>query len=198
MQLIHNYYYFTKAISKENCQKILSIGRNKVLNEGTIYEENKPTVDKTRRDCKVAWVHEPWIYELLNPYIKEANEKANWNFQWDWNQDMQFTSYNKDHYFGWHSDQGPKPFVSNNKNFNGKIRKISLTLQLTDPSKYEGGDFQFKWFSKQGVEDIKTVKEAKELGTLIIFPSFIWHQVTPITKGKRESLVNWSVGNLFI
>ena len=194
MQLEHNYYYFSKAIPRAECEKILAIGNNLTSSEGTIYEESTQTIDKTRRNCKVAWIQEPWIYELLNPYINMANKNANWNFDWDWNQDMQFTSYSEGHYFGWHSDQGPKPYVSNNKNFNGKTRKISLTLQLTEPTEYEGGDFQFKWFTKHGAENIKTVTEAKELGTLIIFPSFIWHQVTPITKGKRQCLVNWSVG----
>ena len=194
MQLQNNYYYFTKAISKSDCEKILTIGRTKTLSKGTIYEEGTKVINKDRRDCNVAWLNEPWIYELLNTYINFANKNANWNFQWDWNQDMQFTSYSKGHYFGWHSDQGPKPFVSDNPSFNGKTRKISLTLQLTEPSQYEGGDLQFKWFTKKGEENITTVKEAKEQGTIILFPSFVWHQVTHITKGTRESLVNWSVG----
>ena len=42
-----------------------------------------------------------------------------------------------------------------------------------------------------------TVDNAKDIGTIIIFPSFIYHQVIPITKGKRESLVNWSIGSAF-
>ena len=42
-----------------------------------------------------------------------------------------------------------------------------------------------------------TIDDAKDMGTVIIFPSFIHHQVLPITKGKRESLVNWSVGKNF-
>jgi PKHD-type hydroxylase len=195
VQLQNNYYYFTKAISKENCEKILSIGRNKKLNDATVLKaDGKKTVDKDLRDCKVIWVNEAWIYDLINPFIEEANAKAGWNFDIDWNQDMQYTKYNEGHYFGWHTDQGPKPYVSDSKNFHGKTRKISLTLQLSNPSDYEGGDFQFKWFTRKGAEEIETVKDGKELGTLIIFPSFIWHQVTPITKGTRETLVNWSVG----
>ena len=79
-----------------------------------------------------------------------------------------------------------------------KSRKLSLTLQLTDKTKYKGGDFQFKWIQdKKDLVNVITIDDAKDLGTIIIFPSFIWHQVLPITKGKRESLVNWSVGNAF-
>ena len=109
---------------------------------------------------------------------------------------MQYAKYDKGHYFGWHTDQSPKPFISENKNLNNKTRKISLTLQLTDPSEYNGGDFEFKWFSG-GKELIETTNDLKGMGTLILFPSYIWHQVTPITKGTRESLVNWSVGYPF-
>ena len=85
------------------------------------------------------------------------------------------------------------------KNINGKTRKLSLTLQLTDKTKYEGGDFQFKWIqdNKKDLLNIITVDDAKDMGTIIIFPSFIHHQVMPITRGKRESLVNWSVGKEF-
>ena len=72
-----------------------------------------------------------------------------------------------------------------------------MTLQLTEPSEYEGGDLQFKYFNKKTIQ-ISTPKIAKELGSIIIFPSFIWHQVTPIIKGERQALVNWSLGRPFI
>ena len=197
MQLENNYYYFKQAISKENCKKILSIGRSKPLNSATILsDKNKKIINKDKRDCKVIWINESWIYDLLNPFINEANKAAGWNFDFDWNQDMQYAKYDKGHYFGWHTDQSPKPFISENKNLNNKTRKISLTLQLTDPSEYNGGDFEFKWFSG-GKELIETTNDLKGMGTFILFPSYIWHQVTPITKGTRESLVNWSVGYPF-
>ena len=50
---------------------------------------------------------------------------------------------------------------------------------------------------KKDLLNIITVNDAKDIGTIIIFPSFIHHQVLPITKGKRESLVNWSIGKRF-
>ena len=85
------------------------------------------------------------------------------------------------------------------KTYNGKTRKLSLTLQLTDKTKYEGGDFQLKWIqnNKKDLLNIVTIDDAKDIGTVIVFPSFIHHQILPITKGKRESLVNWSLGKSF-
>jgi len=168
MILKHNYYYFKKAISLEYCKQILKAGRKKIIKEATTFKG----INKTKRNCKVAWMNEKWIYDIINPYLHAANKKAGWNFQWDWNE----------------------------KNINGKVRKLSLTLQLTDQTEYEGGDFQFMWIDteKKDLLNITTVENAKDIGTIIVFPSFIHHQVLPITKGKRESLVNWSVGKPFI
>jgi len=196
MLLKHNYFYFTKAIPLKTCKKIIKEGRQKVIEQATVMREG---VDKVRRDCKVSWINDRWIYEIINPFIHAANKKAGWNFQWDWNETSQFTIYEKGEYYGWHTDQGHENLKHVNKNINGKIRKLSLTLQLTDKTEYEGGDFQLKWIdSKKGdLSRIITVDGAKDIGTIIIFPSFIWHQISPITKGKRESLVNWSIGKNF-
>jgi len=196
MLLKHNYFYFTKAIPLKTCKKIIKEGRQKVIEQATVMREG---VDKVRRDCKVSWINDRWIYEIINPFIHAANKKAGWNFQWDWNETSQFTIYEKGEYYGWHTDQGHENLKHVNKNINGKIRKLSLTLQLTDKTEYEGGDFQLKWIdSKKGdLSRIITVDGAKDIGTIIIFPSFIWHQISPVTKGKRESLVNWSVGKSF-
>jgi len=194
MILKHNYYYFKKALPLKYCKQILKAGRKKIIKEATTFEG----INKTKRNCKVAWINDKWIYDILNPFIHTANKEAGWNFQWDWNEASQFTIYEKGHYYGWHTDQTSKPYKNQSKNFDGKIRKLSLTLQLTDKTKYEGGDFQFKWIedNTKGL-NIITVEDAKEIGSIIIFPSYIWHQVLPITKGKRESLVNWSIGNPF-
>ena len=196
MILEHNYYYFKKAIPISTCKKILNTARKKIVEKATTFKGR----DKKTRNCRVAWINDKWIYDIINPFIHTANKEAGWNFQWDWNESSQFTIYEKGHYYGWHTDQFTVPIKSKSKNLKGKIRKLSLTLQLTDKTKYEGGDFQFQWIDnrKKDLLDIATIDDAKDIGTIIIFPSFVWHQVLPITKGKRESLVNWSVGKPFI
>ena len=194
MILKHNYYYFIKAIPIKTCKKILKACRKKTIKQARTTQG----IDDPIRDCKGAWINDKWIYDILNPFIHEANKKAGWNFQWDWNEDCQFTIYKKGHYYGWHTDQGTNYLKHKSKHINGKERKLSLTLQLTDKTKYEGGDFQFKWIQDENNEvEVTTVDNAKDIGTIIIFPSFIYHQVIPITKGKRESLVNWSIGSAF-
>ena len=195
MILKHNYFCFRKAIPLKTCKKILKAGRKKIIEEATTFAG----IDKVKRDCKVTWINDKWIYDILNPFIHTANKEAGWNFQWDWNESSQFTIYEKGHYYGWHIDQPAILHGGDNKNLKGKTRKLSLTLQLTDQSKYTGGDFQFMWINIEEKNPliVDTVDDAKEIGTVIVFPSFIHHQILPITKGKRESLVNWSLGERF-
>ena len=197
MRLKNTYYFFPKAISVENCNKIIEIGRSQLSKKAQIGEVALTKL--TKRKGEVSFISANWIYDLLNPYIVRANKEADWNFQWDWNEPSQFTIYKKNSFYGWHIDENP-PHNSPDKNFTNKIRKISLTLQLTDKNKYKGGALQLRWIDDTQKNYLKTVtlKEAKDLGSIIIFPSFVWHQVLPVTQGKRESLVNWSIGNRFI
>ena len=208
MQLKYNYWYYRKALKKELCDKIISLCLKQNQGKASIAEEDDKEgryalaedADKLR-DCYTSWINDPWIYDILNPFIHAANKQAGWNFQWDWNEPSQFTVYNKNQFYGWHCDQLSTPYNDTNtefpqENFNNKYRKLSLTLQLTPSSEYKGGDFQFKWFD-YGKVKINQLKNGRELGTLIIFPSFLWHQVTPVTEGTRQSLVNWSIGKPF-
>jgi PKHD-type hydroxylase len=195
--LKYKYWYFKQAVPITTCKKILKAGRQKIIKQASMKDG---IIDKTKRNCKVSWIHYKWIYDIINPFIHSANKNAGWNFQWDWNESSQFTIYEKGQYYGWHADQSTSGLKSKSKNFNGKTRKLSLTLQLTDKTEYEGGDFQFKWIQndKKDLLNIVTVDDAKDIGTIIVFPSFIYHQVLPITQGTRESLVNWSIGKSFI
>ena len=72
----------------------------------------------------------------------------------------------------------------------GVIRKLSLTIQLTDPSKYEGGDLEI-------FQSHEPLKMGKEQGMAILFPSYVLHGVIPVTKGERCSLVGWFTGDPF-
>jgi PKHD-type hydroxylase len=66
-------------------------------------------------------------------------------------------------------------------------RKLSCVLQLSDAADYDGGDLQLNNGSQ-----IITVP--KEKGTITFFSSFTLHRVTPVTRGKRQTLVTWLSG----
>ena len=77
-----------------------------------------------------------------------------------------------------------------------------MTLQLTDGSEYEGGEleFDFRNYNPNMRDESKHLRKAQEIlskGSIIVFPSFLWHRVKPVTKGVRYSLVMWSLGYPF-
>jgi hypothetical protein len=77
MILTHNYFYFKSAIPFKTCKKIIEAGRKKIIEEATTFKG----VDKIKRDCKVSWISDKWIYDIINPFIHAANKQAGWNFQ---------------------------------------------------------------------------------------------------------------------
>ena len=76
----------------------------------------------------------------------------------------------------WHQDIGPDELST---------RKISITVQLSDNSEYEGGDLKF-WLGGKNLED-NSLFAQRGKGTVILFPSYLYHAVTPVTKGIRKS-----------
>lgn len=84
-------------------------------------------------------------------------------------------------------------FSQDNKKW-GKVRKISMTLNLTDPNSYEGGNLKFDLGPHVKGDRIKVCDDSRSQGSLIIFPSFMYHCVTPVTSGTRFSLVLWCLG----
>jgi PKHD-type hydroxylase len=72
-------------------------------------------------------------------------------------------------------------------------------LLLNDPSEFEGGDMEF-YFNKDDPQKKRKIVKCKQLdkaGSLVVFPSYAWHRVRPVTKGVRYSLVMWHNGYPF-
>ena len=84
-------------------------------------------------------------------------------------------------------------FSQDNKKW-GKVRKISMTLNLTDPNSYEGGNLKFDLGPHVKGNRIKVCDDSRSQGSLIVFPSFMYHCVTPVISGTRFSLVLWCLG----
>jgi PKHD-type hydroxylase len=77
-----------------------------------------------------------------------------------------------------------------------KIRKLSVTVNLTTPGNYVGGNLKFD-LGPHAPKRYHVCKEIRPRGTIIVFPSHLYHQVTPVTKGTRYSLVMWNLGHPF-
>jgi len=207
MHLLNYYWYFTKALPVGLCNKILKLGKSKKAKQAVISDTrknqplNKQEMEtlKVKRNSKVVWVDEPWIYQAIQPFVHTANQNAGWNFEWDWSEPAQFTQYKKGMHYNWHRDSRAGPYTSEEgSSLAGKIRKLTSVLVLSDPSEYKGGELEFQFqaedpqFNKG--RKIKIANEVAPKGSIIVFPSFVWHRVKPITKGVRYSMPTWHLG----
>jgi len=202
------YWYFSGALSHKFCDDVIARGneeKEKVALTGKFDNTSEDNLTeeqindlKTQRNSNITWLSDDWIYRTIHPFIHEANKRAGWNFEWDYSEACQFTKYKIDQHYNWHKDSWAGPYDKpENKNYYKKIRKLSVTCQLTDGSEYEGGELDFQPRDQEDPTLIVPCKEAKTRGSIIVFPSHIWHRVKPVTKGVRYSLVIWNLGYPF-
>jgi PKHD-type hydroxylase len=214
MNLKNYYFYFKSALSPKLCDEILNYGK-KHQSEMGITGGKKNSLSKKeikniqkKRKSNVVWLSDNWIYKEIIPYVNNANKWAGWNFDWDFSEPCQFTKYSVNQYYGWHCDSDNEPYKrSQNKDGtwpqdHGKIRKLSVTVSLVEPTEYVGGNLEFDFRNSMDIEwkKGKTTKECVEIrprGSIVVFPSFVWHRVKPVTRGTRYSLVMWNLGYPF-
>ena len=217
--LYENYLYGLPGhFTDEECDTIIEIANNNKIVEGQVGPQTDAkknegkTVDEIR-SSSIVWITQEMLPASIENKIHNAMNKAlkdaKWNFDISYRQAYQYTIYNapettkkrKGDFYTWHTDAGADPYPD------GTIRKISCSVQLSDPDDYEGGHFQ--WIESAKVFDrikkrsgdirldelIHTAPmSGRELGSLIVFPSWLHHQVTPVTHGVRKSLVVWNKG----
>jgi PKHD-type hydroxylase len=179
-----NWVYVDNVFSNDELKKIRSIGDklgSKVAEVG-----RETIVDKKVRSSKVSWIgydkKTEFIYRKLGDVVVRVNA-LHFGFNLTgFVEHFQYTSYgsNNDHY-EWHMDKGPNLVAP---------RKLSLVLMLSDPNEYEGGELEFLPGMNVTVADNK-------LGRIFLFPSWLLHRVTPVTKGIRKTLVVWVSGPKF-
>jgi len=163
-------------------------------------------LNKEKRNSQNAWIPTThWIGGFMWHYIQRANRE---NFLYDLKcidgESMQYTRYGEGQFYGWHNDAGLstqyKPVTAGNRGFDGGIaqdfmnencemvRKLSFSLQLSDPDDYEGGNVQL--LDEAG----NNYFAPRRRGSVILFDSRTQHRVLKVTKGVRKSIVGWTVG----
>ena len=149
-----------------------------------------------QRNSKIVWLNDPWIYRYIMPFVAKANINAGWNFQYDVSEQCQFTKYGEGQFYDWHCDSFDDPYGERNQKnvsdeFKGKIRKLSVTVSLSDPNTYRGGELEFSFSGSPNqrpvTEECKTILPK---GSIVVFPSYVWHRVKPVLSGTRYSLVD--------
>ena len=205
MNLKNIYWYFQEVLSPRFCDELIEYGNSQKEHRGVTgkFQDKKNLGGaqlkdlKKKRDSNIAWLSDQWIYKEVQPYVKIANKNAGWNFQWDVSESCQFTKYKLNQYYGWHCDSWGVPYNEpKDINLHNKIRKLSVTVSLTDPKDYIGGELEFARSNNEPGKKIATTvcTEIIPRGSIVVFPSFLWHRVNKVTQGVRHSLVMWSCG----
>jgi PKHD-type hydroxylase len=171
-----NWQMFSGAIPEYKVDEIVKLTGNTAA--ASTFNEGGSDVRKSR----VAWLtnNRP-VLDLLYDFVDIAN-RSSFNAHIYKKADIQFTEYlgSEGGHYSWHHD------IDWNRN-DGLDRKLSVTVQLSSPNEYEGGDFSFN-------ECQSPDKSSKEKGTVLVFPSYLQHAVQPVTSGVRRSLVAWFEG----
>ena len=177
-----DYTWFKNFLSAEECEKVKNIWSEQEIQEAMVSHAGNKTLKDDLRKSSINFLKpgtaNDWIYDRLAQACIQVNANR---FKFEikgFQTELQLAKYENGGFFDWHMDFGSGP-ISN--------RKLSITVQLSDPDEYEGGNLQFLVNQNQ-------VDAPREKGTAIIFPSFFPHRVMPVTGGCRMSIVGWIAG----
>lgn len=169
--------------SNDECEWLLQYGQKEYPEFASVGENG----GEVRRETRDVYVRNIFLNERTNGlfdkmmFIADMTNQAHFDFEiagiMHGLQLLEYTSNETKQHYDWHVDIGGDSSYG---------RKISMVVQLSDPSEYDGGELQ--------VDEGKPVTMPKERGSVILFPSYMRHRVTPVTRGTRWSLVIWVQG----
>lgn len=181
---LQHFAYKDEVFSPEECDQIIALGDTFGWQRGSTLGGE---VTDARRRSDVSWIHwrpqsEDFIWEKLAHWIASLNAQF---FGFDlssFSEALQITRYRSEEkgFYSWHQDFGPGQM---------SIRKLSFVVQLTDPAQYTGGELEL-FMAK--IE--KNIAVPKTRGSVIVFPAYEPHRVSPMKTGTRHSLVGWVSG----
>ena len=194
------FYVFPRAVAPDVCEQIVKDCKETVLEKATVdtYGKGKKSArdDPTIRKTLVSFITDKdnKINELAWYFLREAN-KIQFNYNLEHFEAVQFAEYRVNDFFDWHQD-------SSGIDKSNEVRKLSLSLILSNPDTFEGGELQFynggRPMQDMGEITAEQVKsDIKAQGTAIVFDSRDFHRVTPIISGMRNSIVCWCSGPAF-
>ena len=182
------YVNHTDVISAWDCEDIIKQYSQKLSVAVTADEAGQH-----RRKSNIVFIEDRELKTHIANFAAFVNRRA-FGFNLDLAYfDLQFTEYlaEEQGHYDWHIDITPDRLKQNPGQDSVYDRKLSVTLLLSHPDDYEGGNLEL-------ITSLPTDAEKyRQQGSAVVFPSFIGHRVTPVTKGKRYSLVAWLEGPKF-
>ncbi len=185
------YYWFKAGLSEAEVDKVINLASElpEAERATTIGSEDGGST----RSSMVKWIPQTnewdWLYQRMMKLSEEANG-ALWKFDLRTAlESIQYTEYyaSENGHYDWHQDIGPGELPSR--------RKVSITIQLSESDEYEGGELMLCTGS-DGTGQLDNVNNCpRGKGVAVLFPSYMMHRVSPVTKGVRRSLVLWVGGS---
>jgi len=174
--------------SPEQCQDIINMGHQQKSEEAKVgsTEKKHGKHDTKKRITTISWIpfkEMPEMYQIIERSMKQANGNHFGYEGMQITEPAQFTEYPKGGFYDWHMDA-----EVNCKN-EPPVRKISMTILLSNQSEFEGGDLEFM---SEGNKPPQLLQ-----GQAIYFCSMIRHRVAKVKRGIRRSLVMWFGGPPF-
>tara|TARA_R110002020_G_scaffold80528_1_gene200902 strand:+ start:1550 stop:2131 length:582 start_codon:yes stop_codon:yes gene_type:complete len=174
------------VFTPKQCQMVIAKGMSLKKETASIGSgRTRKKVDTNKRITTVSWIpftDMPEMYREIEATMLKANNNHFGFEDMQLTEPGQFTHYPTGGFYDWHMDNDV------HGKFQQPVRKISMTLLLSDPSTFEGGELEF--MSKGKTAKLKQ-------GQAIFFASWLQHRVKPITQGERSSLVMWFGGPSF-
>jgi PKHD-type hydroxylase len=176
---------FPSILDEQTVDWILSI-ENTGYRKGTIGQNQNEREDLDYRSVNTANINlyeQPRLVSMIRHFVDVFNAI---HFCYDVTGISQIDAlhYTPGGKYELHQDDAPWP--------EHQKRKFSVIVQLTDPNEYTGGDFQIPMVDENATHEQLTSR--REKGTVIIFPSWMQHQITPIQSGERRSIIAWAMG----
>ena len=152
------------------------------------------------RSCKTGFLpRRDELVKLFGNLIKDYNDNySGWKYDLEFIEAIQLGHYYEGDFYDWHIDSFKDPRIRTKQEVNPDKpynRKVSVTVWLNDPEEYEGGEFDLETGGPNAEKRYDTMKLPK--GSIVVFPSHMWHRVRPVTSGVRKSLVLWIQGPPF-
>ncbi len=180
----HPFLSIPGVFSADECREIIALFGEHIAVPGTTWNGSGYSVNPETRQLMTAYVpRDPrtsWVYERMDTvFLKTAKY---WGLDVrETVEDVKYFVYREaDHFCQWHMDVGGDHSCR---------RKLSMSVEICDSSEYEGGEMQI-FPTDQG----HVAGPVRAAGTAIVFPSYRFHRVTPVTRGARHVLVNWISG----
>ncbi|MDX1660185.1 MAG: 2OG-Fe(II) oxygenase [Gemmatimonadota bacterium] len=181
-------------VSEETCAELEAHGDEQQWHDAREFTGLRDEEAAVRRAGEVAWFQSQDLLDSLAETLRSANERAGWHFDLGPIEPLQYSVYGVDDHFDWHSDMHDEPYGPDWGPMEGLVRKLTFSLQLRSADTFEGGRFQIEYGPPDDPDRVRTIEGLEGPGSLLVFPSFLYHRVTPVSEGVRKALVGWVLG----